>query len=491
MVNLFHAALLLAVASTTTSNFASAIALDVNNTASIRNASATLAFGVQSYYHQNSSNTPVTKIGTLDSLEPWFWWLGGATWGAMVDYWAYTDDESYNTVIQQALMAQVGPGYNYMPPAYYASLGNDDQAFWALAVLSAYEYSFPPPADQVDDIWLDLAVAVFNTQASRWNTESCGGGLKWQVFQSNNGYDYRNSVSNGAFMQIAARLARITGNQTYVDWAGRTWDWMNQTGLIGPNYQVYDGTDDAINCTQLNHIQWTYNPALILHASATMANLTNEQVWQERTDGLLTSILNTFFSPYENSTSILYEPACEPTDTCNVDQTSFKGYLSRWMAKSAVLQPSINDAVSKYLRASATVVAQSCTGGTNGQACGKKWYTGGYDGDTGVGQQLSALETVQSLLLLEGSSSNRSIPRTQANVKIENVPSRSEFSLTIPEDTTSSSPPFPLNSSPTFSGVRNSSTATRANVLNSELVKLWSCMVLVPVAAAYGIGILH
>lgn len=303
MVSFYRATLTIAVASLTTPKFAYAIPLDVNDTASIRNASATLALGVQSYYHNNQTSTPATAIGTLP-LEPWYWWLAGAMWGGMIDYWAYTDDSSYNAVIQQAVMAQIGPNSNFMPPAYYSSLGNDDQAFWALSVLSAHEYSFPPPEGKGDNVWLDLAVAVFNTQVPRWNTEKCAGGLKWQVFASNNGYDYRNSVSNGAFMQIAARLARITGNQTYVDWAGKTWDWMNQTGLIGSNYEVYDGTGDTENCTQLNHIQWTYNPALLLYASATMANLTNQVVWQDRVDGLLTSILNTFFSPYKNSTDM-------------------------------------------------------------------------------------------------------------------------------------------------------------------------------------------
>lgn len=207
-------------------------------------------------------------------------------------------------------------------------------------------------------------------------------------------------------------------------------------------------------------MQWSYNPALLLHASATMANLTNEQVWQERTDGLLTPILNTFFSPYPNSTSIMYEPACEPFDTCNVDQTSFKGYLSRWMAKSAILQPSISNAVSKYLRASATAVARSCTGGNSSQACGQKWYADGYDGVPGVGQQLSALETVQSLLLLDGSAT-RSIPRTQANVQIEIVPNRSEFPLTPPEDTSSSS--SAPGSDPSDSNTRGSSSSAAAS----------------------------
>lgn len=104
--------------------------------------------------------------------------------------------------------------WNYMPPAYYSSLGNDDQAFWALAVLSAEEYGLPFPAGQRVARWIDLAIAVWDTQVARWNMESCNGGLKWQIFESNKGYNYRNSISNGGFIQISARLARYTGNQT-------------------------------------------------------------------------------------------------------------------------------------------------------------------------------------------------------------------------------------------------------------------------------------
>lgn len=29
---------------------------------------------------------------------------------------------------------------------------------------------------------------------------------------------------------------------------------------------------------------------------------------------------------------IMYEVACEPGNTCNIDQQSFKAYLARWMA---------------------------------------------------------------------------------------------------------------------------------------------------------------
>lgn len=69
------------------------------------------------------------------------------------------------------------------------SLGNDDQAFWGMAAMSAAEVKFPnPPDDQPQ--WLALAQAVVNSQIPRWDDTSCGGGLKWYVFTGhrNSGY---------------------------------------------------------------------------------------------------------------------------------------------------------------------------------------------------------------------------------------------------------------------------------------------------------------
>lgn len=97
----------------------------------------------------------------------------------------------------------------------------------------------------------------------------------------------------------------------------------------------------------------------------------------------------------------MYQPSCEPFDDCNNDQLSFKAYLARWMAQSAAVMPAIESTVVALLSASAEAAAESCSGGANGTLCGEKWYVGGYDGHYGVGQQLSALETVQALLLFQ------------------------------------------------------------------------------------------
>jgi mannan endo-1,6-alpha-mannosidase len=187
---------------------------------------------------------------------------------AWIDYWAYTGDTTYNDIVTEALLFQVGPDDDYQPPNQTLSLGNDDQAFWGIAAMSAAERGYPdPPSDQPQ--WLALAQAVFNRQASRWDAATCDGGLRWQITTTNKGYDYKNSVSNGLFFQMGARLARYTGNSTYAEWAEKTWAWVKENGLVTSDYKIYDGSH-LPECTVSSKIQWTYNAGIFLAGAAYM-----------------------------------------------------------------------------------------------------------------------------------------------------------------------------------------------------------------------------
>ena len=203
---------------------------------------------------------------------PYFWWECGGMFGAMIDYWFYTNDSTYNDVTSQALLHQVGPQNNYMPPNQTSTLGNDDQGFWGMTVMAAAEYNFPnPPADQPQ--WLALAQGVFNSQAPRWDKATCGGGLRWQVFPFNTGFDYKNSISNGANFNLAARLARFTNNASYADWAEDVFEWMLDAKLIdGSTYDIFDGAHIEDSCSTVTRLQWTYNLGIFLHGAANMYN---------------------------------------------------------------------------------------------------------------------------------------------------------------------------------------------------------------------------
>ncbi|PKS09526.1 hypothetical protein jhhlp_004143 [Lomentospora prolificans] len=332
---------------------------------------------------------------------PYYWWEAGALMGTLVDYWYYTGDTTWNDDTMAGLLFQVGDEQDYMPRNQTHTEGNDDQGFWGLAVMSATEYNFPnPPADKPQ--WLALAQAVFNTQASRWNTEYCNGGLRWQIFDWNNGFDYKNTISQACFFSLGARLALYTGNDSYAKWAEKTWDWTSGVGYIDDKWNVYDGGYISDNCTELTPYQWTYNIGGFLLGAAAMYNYTEDQKWKDRVDGLLKGA-EIFFKGDNND--IMTELACETVDRCNIDQQSFKAYFSRWLANVVKWYPETSEKVMPWLRASSVAAAQQCTGGDNGRMCGLKWNNGGkWDGSTGLGQQMAALEVTLSNLIHESRS---------------------------------------------------------------------------------------
>lgn len=131
-----------------------------------------------------------------DGKGDYYWWEGGALMGTMIDYWHLTGDTTYNDVITQGILHQVGDNRDFQPLNFTASLGNDDQGFWGMTAMLAAENKFPnPPADQPQ--WLALAQAVWATQAAPdRHDDTCNGGLRWQIPPTNNGYDYKNTIAN-------------------------------------------------------------------------------------------------------------------------------------------------------------------------------------------------------------------------------------------------------------------------------------------------------
>lgn len=115
--------------------------------------------------------------------------------------------------------------------------------------------------------------------------------------------------------------------------------------------------------------------------------------WKTRVEGIIKG-LDVFFEK-----NVMKEVACEDNGKCDVDQRSFKAYLARWMAASVKVAPFAHDSIMVYLRASAAGAAASCTAGTDQNQCGLKWTLGTSDGSMGVGEQMSALEVIQSNLI--------------------------------------------------------------------------------------------
>lgn len=315
---------------------------------------------------------------------------------------------------------------SYQPENWTISLGNDDQGFWGMSALLAAETNFQnPPAK--DSQWLALAQGVFNTQASPdRHDDVCGGGLRWQIPSTNVGYNYKNSIANGIFFNLGARLARYTSNDTYSDWAVKTWDWMEGIGIIDEHYNVFDGGHVEDNCTTITKIQFSYCAAVILEGAAFMYNYVSvvaslyiiflrqygymadfifktdgSDLWSGRVQGLVNRTISYFFP-----NGVAVEPACELDNKiqCDTDQLSFKGYVHRWLATAAQIAPIVYEPIMTTLKNSTAAAVKSCAdvanpNGYSTATCGFRWTTGEYDGLAGAGQQMNALGALTSLLV--------------------------------------------------------------------------------------------
>lgn len=297
--------------------------------------------------------------------------------------------------------------------------------------MSAAERNFiRPPANEPQ--WIELAQNVFDRQSARWDNSTCGGGLRWQWIPINAGYNYKSAATNAFFFQLAARLARYTGNQTYSSWASTTFDWSQATGLIDESYNVWDGFSIDQNCSTPNHLQWTYSPAAYMYGSAVMYNITNgDRIWQSRTEGLL----NQFFAKFAplSTGGVLVETACESQANCNTDQQAYKALTTRWMAGTMQAAPFTVDGIMRLLQHSAQGAAQACSGGSDGTTCGFSW-SGRFDNNTGIGEQMNAMDVFGALL--ENSTTPWSTAATASNstatYQVPPSPSSSTSSMSSP-----------------------------------------------------------
>ncbi|KAJ5237059.1 hypothetical protein N7489_007150 [Penicillium chrysogenum] len=362
------------------SSIARAIDLDISDEQSIKDAASTSTYAMMKYYYGN-------ETGQIPGAFPDKWWEGAPLFMALLEYWHFTGDTTYNEELSVGLQWQGGTDGDYMPGNYSSYLGNDDQMFWGLAAMTAAEFGFPDRSTGFS--WLSLAQGVFNTQIKRWDTSSCGGGLRWQIWPYQSGYTMKNSISNGGLFQLSARLARYTGDAIYLQWANKIWDWSVSSPLLSnTTWNVADSAVVGDNCATQGNAQWTYNYGTYLMGAAYMYNYTNGTIqaqWLTAVNGLLNATFNNFFL----TGGIIEDYYCEPAETCNNNEILFKGLTSSWLALTALLVPSTFDSILAKLQTSGQAAAASCTGHNNG-TCGVQWYKSTWDGWMGMEEQISA-----------------------------------------------------------------------------------------------------
>lgn len=87
---------------------------------SVKTAAATIAYDLMTYYNGNitGSQNWQGSPGILPlpfATGGYYWWEAGGMWGAMIDYWYYTGDATYNDVVTEGIVFQSNaPANNFM-----------------------------------------------------------------------------------------------------------------------------------------------------------------------------------------------------------------------------------------------------------------------------------------------------------------------------------------------------------------------------------------
>jgi len=370
-----------------------AIHLNTSNEDSICSAASIIADGALSYYDGHSYGG---SIGCFKS--PYYWWEYGTAFSSLIRFQHVCENNTFEDLIYDAVLSQAGDDFNYQPTNQSNNEGNDDQATWGLTVLEAAEYSFKSPQDDGKPSWTELAENVFNAIYSRWDQDTCNGGLRWQYDSKRDGYDYKATIANANLFQMSARLARLTGNTTYVDASKEIFDWVMGVGLAHEGEwgtEVYDGSYTTDNCSDITKVLWTYNYGVLLGGCAYLYDLTNDEEWKSHTEKIILG------SQIFYNNSIMYERACQTYNICNTDQRVFKSIYTRYLAQAGKLIPDLRKKIHGLIEPSAKGAAQSCSGGSDKVTCGLSWNYDGWDGKYGLGEQLNALEVIQNLLINE------------------------------------------------------------------------------------------
>ncbi|KAL8682885.1 MAG: hypothetical protein Q9186_001131 [Xanthomendoza sp. 1 TL-2023] len=388
--------------------FAESLEIVVNDEASIKTTAGLVLGPLVGFYNgSQQGSTPNAELRFTDDAA-------ASLFGALIDYWHYTGDEQYNRLAIDLLAGSIGAN----PP-----LSTDDQGSWALGAMSAAESDFPLKPLNGTPTWLGYAQRIFDVQVAQWDTQTCNGGVRWLFSpdgQSANGYNYKNSITNGILFQLAARLARYTGNQTYVEWANTAWDWTTSVNLITSDYRVYDGVDTQDNCTKPVPLQWSYTAGVFLYGSAVMYNVTNANPqWQNHTQSLFSRMAVDFFKLDSESArgaplKVMVEVACESQSTCNYAQYGYKGLTAPWMGATIRTAPFLADSIAPALQDSAKAAIRHCSSKFNGVVCGSNWADTTNSKAYGFGPQLSAFG-----VLISNLASNSTPPVTAKTTTLQ------------------------------------------------------------------------
>jgi predicted alpha-1,6-mannanase (GH76 family) len=200
----------------------------------------------------------------------------------------------------------------------------DDDLWWALAWLNAYDVTSDPA-------YLALAEGIFIAVSRIWGTYCFNGGIYWNWEK-----DYVNAIANELFFSTAAHLAnRVKGSKkkaVYLAWAERSLDWFLGSGMINEHGTINDGLTDA--CENNNKTVWSYNQGVILGGLVELYRASNSANFAYLF--LASDIASAALVALADENGVIHDE-CEPK--CGGDGAQFKGIFMRNLVQLHTVAP--------------------------------------------------------------------------------------------------------------------------------------------------------
>lgn len=188
-----------------------------------------------------------------------YWWLAHLI-DARLDGYLRTGEQRYLDMADQVYRYSKHRNGDTLIHDFY-----DDMLWNGLALLRFYEITKNDEyLAEAKLIWQDLVDTAWNDIA--------GGGFAWRRPQMY----YKNTPVNGPFIILSTRLYQLLGDEPYLDWALKTYEWQKQVLVRSRDGFVEDGinreNDGKIDCDW----QFTYNQGVYIGANVELFKITGE-----------------------------------------------------------------------------------------------------------------------------------------------------------------------------------------------------------------------
>jgi predicted alpha-1,6-mannanase (GH76 family) len=233
------------------------------------------------------------------------WWNAANALSAVIRYTRHTGDTDHKHAVEHTFRHARRHTPDFIN-GYF-----DDNGWWGLAWVDAYDLTG-------EGRYLDAAKTIFAHNQTGWD-EVCGGGLWWNTDRT-----YKNAITNELFFTLAALLhQRTPGDQEYLSWALRDWEWLIARAMIGADGLFNDGLTGS--CVNNGGPTWTYNQGVVLGGLAVLFDITGDRAYLQQGEAIADATVARLTSPLGILTEL-----CEST-SCNGDQTQFKGIFVRYL----------------------------------------------------------------------------------------------------------------------------------------------------------------